>query len=138
MTKKPVKRYTVDGKPMTPEDLRRLHDYLVDMDTIAIISDEMRVVVENEWPELAHKLPSKMIMKNDQFALNVLEALVDAREMIPLRGTYFGRSVGEQPTDEAEHFIRCPGCGGWIDCRDLGQVFEHEGPLPHPPQDQPQ
>ena len=28
MTEKPVKRYTVDGKPMTPDDLRRLHDYL--------------------------------------------------------------------------------------------------------------
>jgi hypothetical protein len=25
-----------------------------------------------------------------------------------------------------------------IDCRDLGQVLEHEGPLPHPAQDQPQ
>jgi opacity protein-like surface antigen len=25
---------------------------------------------------------------------------------------------------------RCPACGGWIDCRDLGQVFEHEAPLP--------
>ncbi len=57
--------------------------------------------------------------------------------MIP-RGTYFGRPVGEPPKDEAEHYIRCPGCGGWIDCRDLGQVFEHEGPLPHPAQDQPQ
>ena len=35
-------------------------------------------------------------------------------------------------------FIRCPAwCGldrlPWI----LGQVFEHEGPLPHPAQDQP-
>jgi hypothetical protein len=39
MTKKPLKRYTVDGKPMTPDDLRRLHDYLVSLDTIAIISD---------------------------------------------------------------------------------------------------
>jgi hypothetical protein len=48
--------------------------------------------------------------------------------MIP-RGTYFGRPVGEPPKDEAEHYIRCPGCGGWIDCRDLGQVFEQEGPL---------
>jgi hypothetical protein len=58
--------------------------------------------------------------------------------MIP-RGTYFGRRVGGQPPkDEAEHFIRCPACGGWIDCRDLGKVFEHEGSLPHPPQDQPQ
>ena len=59
MTKKPVKRYTVDGKLMTPDDLQRLHDYLVDMDTIAIISDEMRVVIESEWPELVHKLPPK-------------------------------------------------------------------------------
>ena len=59
MTKKPVRRYTVDGKRMTPDDLQRLHDYLVEMDTIAIISDEMRVVVESEWPELVHKLPPK-------------------------------------------------------------------------------
>ena len=29
-------------------------------------------------------------------------------------------------------------CGGWMNCRDLGQVFEHEGPLSHPAQDQPQ
>jgi hypothetical protein len=29
------------------------------METIAIISDEMRVVVESEWPELVHKLPPK-------------------------------------------------------------------------------
>jgi CRISPR/Cas system type I-B associated protein Csh2 (Cas7 group RAMP superfamily) len=41
------------------------------------------------------------------------------------------------PAREAEHFIRCPACCGWIDCRDLGQVFEHEGTLPHPAQDQP-
>ena len=42
------------------------------------------------------------------------------------------------PKCDAEHFIRCPACDGWIDCRDLGQVFDHEGPLPHPSQDQPQ
>jgi hypothetical protein len=54
------------------------------------------------------------------------------------RGKCIGRRIGDPPRDEAEHFIRCPSCGGWIDCRDLGQVFEHEGPLPHPAQDQPQ
>jgi hypothetical protein len=48
------------------------------------------------------------------------------------------RRLGDPPKDEAEHFIHCPACGGWIDCRDVGQVFEHEGPLPHPPQNQPQ
>jgi hypothetical protein len=33
---------------------------------------------------------------------------------------------------EAEHFYRCRLCGTWVDCRDLGQVFDHEGELPHP------
>jgi hypothetical protein len=60
-----------------------------------------------------------------------------ATEMIP-RGRYIGKRVGDPPKDEAEHFIRWPLCGGWIDCRDLGQVFEHEGTSPHPAQDQPQ
>ena len=61
----------------------------------------------------------------------------DAEVVIP-RGKYIGKRLGDPPADEAEHFIRCLACDGWIDCRDLGQVFEHEGPLPHPAQDQPQ
>jgi hypothetical protein len=44
---------------MTPDDLRRLNEYLVELETIEIISDEMRVVVESEWPELVRKLPRK-------------------------------------------------------------------------------
>ena len=54
------------------------------------------------------------------------------------RGKIIGKRIGGEPTQEAEHFIRCPACGGWIDCRDLGQVLEHEGPLAHPTQDKPQ
>ena len=54
------------------------------------------------------------------------------------RGKYLGERLGEGPPSEAEHFIRCLACNGWIDCRDLGQVFEHEGPLPHPALDQSQ
>jgi hypothetical protein len=54
------------------------------------------------------------------------------------RGKYIGKLLGDPPKDEAEHLILCPACDGWIDRRDLGQVFEHEGPLPHPAQDQPQ
>jgi hypothetical protein len=45
---------------------------------------------------------------------------------------------GHPVADEAEHFIRCTACGGWMNCRDLCQVFEHEGPLSHSAQDQPQ
>jgi CRISPR/Cas system type I-B associated protein Csh2 (Cas7 group RAMP superfamily) len=40
---------------------------------------------------------------------------------------------------EADHFMRCPGCGEWFDMRDLGQVLAYvhnaeieigEGPEP--------
>jgi len=44
---------------MMPADLKRLHKYMLDVEHIGIISDEMREVVESEWPELAHKLPPK-------------------------------------------------------------------------------
>jgi hypothetical protein len=44
----------------------------------------------------------------------------------------------EDVSDESRHFIKCPECGGWFDCRDLGSVFDHHGPLPHPKTDQPQ
>jgi hypothetical protein len=54
------------------------------------------------------------------------------------RGKYLGERLGDVPASKAEHFIRCPACGGRIACRDLAQVFEHKGPLPHPAQDQPQ
>jgi hypothetical protein len=54
------------------------------------------------------------------------------------RGQYIGKRVGTQPKDEAEHFMRCPDCRGLVDMRDLGQVLEHHGPLPHPKQDQTQ
>jgi hypothetical protein len=38
---------------MTPTDLRRLHKYMVEIEKVsAAISDEMRAVVESEWPEL--------------------------------------------------------------------------------------
>jgi hypothetical protein len=49
----------VGGKVMMPADLRRLHKYILDIEHIDHISDEMRAVVESEWPELAHKLPPR-------------------------------------------------------------------------------
>jgi translation initiation factor 2 beta subunit (eIF-2beta)/eIF-5 len=38
------------------------------------------------------------------------------------RGEYIGRRVGGEPQNVAEHYVKCPTCGGWIDMRDLGQV----------------
>jgi len=45
--------------------------------------------------------------------------------------------VSGKPIDTAnqDHFMKCPVCGGWIDCRDLAIVLEHHGPRPHPAQD---
>lgn len=53
------------------------------------------------------------------------------------RGKFIGKRVGP-PVEEAVHFIICAVCGGLIDCWDLGAVFSHEGPLPHPAEDKPQ
>ena len=50
------------GRPRSkamPADLKRLHKYMLEVEGIDHISDEMRAVVEREWPELAHKLPPK-------------------------------------------------------------------------------
>jgi hypothetical protein len=52
------------------------------------------------------------------------------------RGKIIGERIDKPPEGEAEHFERCPACGGWIDLRDLAQVLEHKGALPHPSQDQ--
>jgi hypothetical protein len=49
----------VGDKVMMPADLKRLHKYMLDVEHIGIISDEMREVVEELWPELTHKLPPK-------------------------------------------------------------------------------
>jgi hypothetical protein len=49
----------VGGKVMTPADVRRLHKHLLETEKVSVISDEMRAVIENLWPELFYKLPPK-------------------------------------------------------------------------------
>jgi len=49
----------VGDKVMMPADLKRLHKYMHDIECIDHISDEMRAVVESEWPDLVYKLPPK-------------------------------------------------------------------------------
>jgi hypothetical protein len=45
---------------MVQEDFERLHKFLLETEDLSEVSDDMRELVEEEWPELAHKLPSKM------------------------------------------------------------------------------
>jgi hypothetical protein len=51
------------------------------------------------------------------------------------RNRYVGEPVDGKPADDGYH---CKLCGAWIEYRDLGKVFDHEGPLPHPAADRPQ
>ena len=44
---------------MTSAALERLHKELLEYERIDFISDEMRAVIEDLWPELMHKLPPK-------------------------------------------------------------------------------
>lgn len=49
----------VADRIMMQDDFVQLHKFLLETDTIPEISDEVREVVEKEWPELVHKLPPK-------------------------------------------------------------------------------
>ena len=49
----------VADRIMMQDDFVQLHKFLLETDTIPEISDEVREVVEKEWPELARKLPPK-------------------------------------------------------------------------------
>ncbi len=52
------------------------------------------------------------------------------------RGTIIGKQTGGPPLDERSRFRKCESCGGFFDLLDLGWVESHEGPLPHPAEDQ--
>jgi hypothetical protein len=41
---------------MLQEDFERLHTFLLEAESLSEVSDDMRELVEEEWPELVHKL----------------------------------------------------------------------------------
>ena len=45
---------------MVQEDFERLHDFLLETEGLSEVSDDMRGLIEEEWPELVHKLPPRM------------------------------------------------------------------------------
>jgi hypothetical protein len=44
---------------MVQEDFERLHKFLLETESLSEVSHDMRELVEEEWPELAHKLPPR-------------------------------------------------------------------------------
>jgi UTP-glucose-1-phosphate uridylyltransferase len=58
--KKPRSRRPIfRGYVMTPARLKRLRKELLEFEQITELSDDMRELIEKQWPELAHKLPPK-------------------------------------------------------------------------------
>jgi hypothetical protein len=59
---KPKRIYTlriISDHIMVQEDFERLHKFLLETEGLSEVSDDMRELIEEEWPELAHKLPPK-------------------------------------------------------------------------------
>ena len=44
---------------MVQEDFERLHKFFLETEGLSEVSDDMRELVEEEWPELVPKLPPK-------------------------------------------------------------------------------
>jgi hypothetical protein len=42
-----------------PDEIERIHKEVLEFDSIEAISDSMRELIEDLWPELVHKLPPK-------------------------------------------------------------------------------
>jgi hypothetical protein len=63
-----------------------------------------------------------------------VKAKIEERRMKIPRGKYIAKNA-DPHQHEPEHFFKCEICGGWIDCRDLGSVFDHQGQHSLPPED---
>jgi len=50
------KAYWIDGRVLTERDLQDIRAQLHGFKTVTAISDEMRDVIETEWPDFAAKL----------------------------------------------------------------------------------
>jgi uncharacterized Fe-S cluster-containing radical SAM superfamily protein len=62
-TSKPKRIYApriISDHIMVQEDFERLHKFLLETEGLTEVSDDMRELVEEEWPELVHKLPPKV------------------------------------------------------------------------------
>jgi hypothetical protein len=62
ITSKPKRIYApriISDHIMMQEDFERLYKFLLETEGLSEVSDDMRELVEQEWPELVHKLPPK-------------------------------------------------------------------------------
>jgi hypothetical protein len=60
---KPKRTYApriISDHIMVQEDFDRLHKFLLETEDLSEVSDDMRKLVEEEWPDLLRKLPPKV------------------------------------------------------------------------------
>jgi hypothetical protein len=91
-----------------------------------------REAPERHFPQIHGKYRAVATLRGFKMA-----AIMSLDEPRP-RGTLLGERADRRRVREVEHFFRCKACNGWIDARDYVWVEDHEGPLPHPAQDQAQ
>jgi hypothetical protein len=48
-----------DGRVIMSDEIERIHNEVLKFERIEAISDPMRELIEDLWPELTHKLPPK-------------------------------------------------------------------------------
>jgi hypothetical protein len=48
-----------DGRIIMPDEIERMHKDLLEFERIEVVSDPMRELIEELWPELVHMLPPR-------------------------------------------------------------------------------
>jgi hypothetical protein len=85
----------------------------------------------NSWAALKFMTTRIEVRNRDTLSIGRVASPKNTHDRHPARRVP-RRAAWRRACERGRAFIRCPACSGWIDCRDLAQVFEHEGPLPHP------
>jgi hypothetical protein len=57
MTGKP----TLYGRALSPDELAAIRAHVESFDTIEVIDDDMRALIEGQWPDLVGKLPLRTL-----------------------------------------------------------------------------
>jgi hypothetical protein len=48
-----------DGRVIEHDEIERIHQEVLSFERMEVVSDPMRELIEDVWPELVHKLPPK-------------------------------------------------------------------------------
>ncbi len=55
-----------DGRVITSDEIERIHKEVLKLERIEAVSDPMRELIEDLWPELVHKLPRRRGRRDKQ------------------------------------------------------------------------